>query len=146
MYAKFNLSKSKEGYAIILREEFSCLESITNRDTINWILKNEYRRSIMEHLPKRITENGIDYILVGDYYIPDLRLPEESRPIGRWGRMHRDYLKEWRPVLYNEPAGGNHRADESRGGNHRRIKAPGLALMGAVHEQHPQPGRRNHLY
>ncbi len=48
----------------------------------------------MEHLPKRITENGIDYILVGDYYIPDLRLPEESRPIGRWGRMHRDYLKE----------------------------------------------------
>lgn len=65
-----------------------------NRDTINWILKNEYRRSIMEHLPKRITENGIDYILVGDYYIPDLRLPEESRPIGRWGRMHRDYLKE----------------------------------------------------
>ena len=56
----------------------------------------------MEHLPKRITENGIDYILVGDYYIPDLRLPEESRPIGRWGRMHRDYLKEWRPVLYND--------------------------------------------
>ena len=102
MYAKFNLSKSKEGYAIILREEFSCLESITNRDTINWILKNEYRRSIMEHLPKRITENGIDYILVGDYYIPDLRLPEESCPIGRWGRMHRDYLKEWRPVLYND--------------------------------------------
>lgn len=48
----------------------------------------------MEHLPKRITESGIDYILVGDYYIPDLRLPEESRPIGRWGRMHRDYLKE----------------------------------------------------
>lgn len=48
----------------------------------------------MEHLPKRITENGIDYILVGDYYIPDLRLPEESRPIGRWGWMHRDYLKE----------------------------------------------------
>lgn len=95
-------TKTMEGYAIILREEFSCLESITNRDTINWILKNEYRRSIMEHLPKRITENGIDYILVGDYYIPDLRLPEESRPIGRWGRMHRDYLKEWRPVLYND--------------------------------------------
>ena len=96
------LTKITVGYAIILREEFSCLESITNRDTINWILKNEYRRSIMEHLPKRITENGIDYILVGDYYIPDLRLPEESRPIGRWGRMHRDYLKEWRPVLYND--------------------------------------------
>ena len=100
--AKKALSEAQQRYAIILREEFSCLESITNRDTINWILKNEYRRSIMEHLPKRITENGIDYILVGDYYISDLRLPEESRPIGRWGRMHRDYLKEWRPVLYND--------------------------------------------
>ena len=100
--AKKALSEAQQRYAIILREEFSCLESITNRDTINWILKNEYRRSIMEHLPKRITENGIDYILVGDYYIPDLRLLEESRPIGRWGRMHRDYLKEWRPVLYND--------------------------------------------
>ena len=37
----------------------------------------------MEKLKERITENGIDYILVGDYYIPDLKLPEENRPIGR---------------------------------------------------------------
>ena len=33
----------------------------------------------MEKLKERITENGIDHILVGDYYIPDLKLPEESR-------------------------------------------------------------------
>ena len=33
-----------------------------------------------------LTENGIDYILVGDYYIPDLKLPEEHRPIGKYGR------------------------------------------------------------
>lgn len=32
----------------------------------------------MEKLPKRITENGIDYVLAGDYYIPALRLTEES--------------------------------------------------------------------
>ena len=32
----------------------------------------------------------LNYIRCGDYYIPDIRLPEESRPIGRWGRMHRD--------------------------------------------------------
>lgn len=55
----------------------------------------------MNQLKARITENGIDYILVGDYYIPDLRLPEESRHIGRWGRMHRAYLEETRPSLYN---------------------------------------------
>ncbi len=40
----------------------------------------------MEEQKERITENGIDYILVGDYYIPDLKLPEESRPIGYFGR------------------------------------------------------------
>ena len=56
----------------------------------------------MEHLPKKIHQNGISYMLLGDYYIPDLKLPEESRPIGRWGRMHRDYLREYRPALYND--------------------------------------------
>ena len=55
----------------------------------------------MEKLKERITENGIDYILVGDYYIPDLKLPEENRPIGRYRRLHRDYLKEKHPVRYS---------------------------------------------
>lgn len=36
----------------------------------------------------------LNYIRCGDYYIPDIRLPKETRPIGRWGRMHRDYIKE----------------------------------------------------
>ena len=44
----------------------------------------------------------IKYIKTGDYYIPDWKLPEEHRPIGRWGRMHRDYLKEHRPVVFNQ--------------------------------------------
>ena len=42
----------------------------------------------------------IQYTRCGDYYIPDLKLPEETRPIGKWGRMHRDYLKENRPAQY----------------------------------------------
>ena len=44
---------------------------------------------------------NINYIRVGDYYIPDLTLPEETRPIGKWGRMHREYLKEHKPIQYN---------------------------------------------
>ncbi|MCD7880132.1 MAG: TnpV protein, partial [Clostridiales bacterium] len=56
----------------------------------------------MTELKERIHENGIDYVLVGDYYIPDLKLPEEKRPIGRWGRIHREYLKENRPLLYTD--------------------------------------------
>ena len=44
----------------------------------------------------------ITYIKTGDYYIPDWKLPEETRPIGRWGRMLRDYLKEHHPVVFNQ--------------------------------------------
>ena len=54
----------------------------------------------MGELKKRIKENGIDYILVGDYYIPDLKLPEENRPIGYFGRPHRDYLKQEHSARY----------------------------------------------
>ena len=55
----------------------------------------------MSELKPRITENGIDYILVGDYYIPDLKLPEEHRPIGKYGRIHREYLREAHPARLN---------------------------------------------
>ena len=44
---------------------------------------------------------NISYTSSGDYFIPDLKLPEEKRPIGKWGRMHRDYLKEHRPIRFN---------------------------------------------
>ena len=43
----------------------------------------------------------IQYIRVGDYYIPDLELPKETRSIGKWGRMHREYLKKYNPIQYN---------------------------------------------
>ena len=44
---------------------------------------------------------NIHYIRSGDYFIPDLELPEETRPIGKWGRMHREYLREHKPIQYN---------------------------------------------
>ena len=56
----------------------------------------------MEALKTEIQEQGIRYVLKGDVYLLDLELPEESRPIGRWGRLHKEYLKTNRPVLYNE--------------------------------------------
>lgn len=54
-----------------------------------------------KELKPRIHENGIDYVLVGDYYVPDITIPQESRPIGKWGRMHKAYLEEARPALLN---------------------------------------------
>ena len=44
----------------------------------------------------------LNYIRCGDYYIPDIRLPEENRPIGRWGRMHRDHIKEHNAIRFND--------------------------------------------
>jgi len=43
---------------------------------------------------------GIAYVNCGDYYIPGLALPEEKRPIWKWGRMLREYLKGKHPITY----------------------------------------------
>lgn len=45
--------------------------------------------------------NGGTYRQVGDYFLPNLTIDEsEQRPIGKYGRMRKQYLKENRPVLY----------------------------------------------
>ena len=56
----------------------------------------------MQELKKRIHENGIDYVLADDYYIPELKLPEEKRTIGHYGRLHREYLRQAKPMVFNE--------------------------------------------
>ena len=46
-------------------------------------------------------EMGGTYTQVGDYLLPDLKLPEEEQqPIGVWGQRHRRYLKEHRQATY----------------------------------------------
>ena len=58
----------------------------------------------MDKLKKHIYDesNGLYYTLAGDYYIPDLKLPEENRSIGHYGKLHRDYLKKKHPAWYSE--------------------------------------------
>ena len=54
----------------------------------------------MTEMKKHIYDeaNGLWYELIGDYYIPVLTLSfEAQRSIGKWGRMHREYLKEHHP-------------------------------------------------
>ena len=46
--------------------------------------------------------NGLWYSLCGDYYVPELTIPEENRPIGKWGRLHRDYLEQHHPIRFND--------------------------------------------
>ena len=53
-------------------------------------------------MENKMKNNSIEYVLAGDYYIPDLKLPNEERTIGKYGRMHRDYLKEHSPMGFND--------------------------------------------
>ena len=44
----------------------------------------------------------LTYTQNGDYLIPDLSLSEQPQtPLGKYGRMRKNYLKEHRPVLWN---------------------------------------------
>ena len=44
---------------------------------------------------------NVHYTRSGGYFIPDLKLPEETRSIGKWGRMHRNYLRDHHPIQFN---------------------------------------------
>ena len=59
---------------------------------------NELKKSIHDNA------NGLDYTLVNDHYLPNLTAaaPAEQHPTGRWGRLHKMYLKEQHPIRYNQ--------------------------------------------
>lgn len=45
-------------------------------------------------------KNGLDYELVGDYYLPCLKSPEAPK-IGRFGMLYHDYLRNHKRVTYS---------------------------------------------
>ena len=49
------------------------------------------------------SNNDLDYTLVNDYYLPNLTVAAPAEhPTGRWGRLHKMYLKEQHPIRYNQ--------------------------------------------
>ena len=50
------------------------------------------------------SNNGLDYTMVNGYYLPNLTAaaPTEQHPTGRWGRLHKMYLKKQHPIRYNQ--------------------------------------------
>ena len=45
--------------------------------------------------------SNLSYTQTGDYLLPNLTLYQPKNPLGKYGRMRRNYLKQYRPVLYN---------------------------------------------
>ena len=45
--------------------------------------------------------NGLDYTLVGEVYLPNLISTETNYEIGHWGQRHLDYIKHHRKVFYS---------------------------------------------
>ena len=52
-------------------------------------------------MKEKIIENGIEYVKCGDYYIPNLKAPEGTYNIGKYGRLHSIFIKENRPCIYS---------------------------------------------
>ena len=44
----------------------------------------------------------LEYIRNGDYYIPNLTIQKEERSIGKWGRMHREFLRAYHPIQFSQ--------------------------------------------
>ena len=44
---------------------------------------------------------NVTYSTVGDYQLPNLTLNQPRKPLGKYGRLRRTYLMQYRPVLYN---------------------------------------------
>ena len=65
----------------------------------------QVHRLMMTTMKKSIHDNanGLNYTLVNDHYLPNLTAAAPTEhPTGRWGRLHKMYLKEQHPIRYNQ--------------------------------------------
>ena len=51
-------------------------------------------------MKEKIIENGIEYVKRGDYYYPNVEVPKKRYPIGVYGRLHKEFIKEYRKGVY----------------------------------------------
>ena len=53
-------------------------------------------------MKEKFIENGIEYVRHGDYYLPNLTVPDDKvYNIGKYGRMHAKFIKENRRAIYS---------------------------------------------
>ena len=53
-------------------------------------------------MKEKFIENGIEYVRNGNYYIPNLSVPDDKvYNLGKYGRLHSIFIKENRPAFYS---------------------------------------------
>ena len=52
-------------------------------------------------MQERFIENGIEYVKIGDYYIPNLPVPQKRYNIGKYGNLHKNFIKEHHHSFYS---------------------------------------------
>lgn len=52
-------------------------------------------------MKERFIENGIEYVRRGDYYYPNVEVPKKHRPLGVYGRLHKEFIKNYRKGFYS---------------------------------------------
>ena len=53
-------------------------------------------------MKERFIENGIEYVKHGDYYLPNLTVPDDKvYNIGKYGRLHAKFIKENYRAIYS---------------------------------------------
>jgi hypothetical protein len=80
------------------------LDGLLNPPTENFSSEQTTKKMEDYTMQKTIFEQmDGTYTQVGDYLLPNLTIDEsEQQPIGKYGRMRKRYLKEYRPVLYTK--------------------------------------------
>ena len=78
--------------------------------------------------------NGLDYVLVEDYYLPMIDLPKETRPIGYWGMLRKEYLKNYKSGMYSYLLLTG-KLDGYVHGDHLLVRMFTSALWGNVHDR-----------
>lgn len=92
-FATYGYQKDPSNHTKLIVDE---LAAETVQNIFHWKINGMSNQGIANRLNAR---TGMEYVLVGDYYLPALKLPR-TRPIGRWGMLHKAYLKLRKPAYY----------------------------------------------
>ena len=52
-------------------------------------------------MKEKIIENGIEYVKRGDFYFPNVEVPKKHHPLGVYGRLHKEFIKNYRKGFYS---------------------------------------------